>query len=75
MENKDNSADKNMKKTDSANLQLTKIMEQILQMLQNPGTAAFHFSRNRFRQSLMDSSRRYFPCSLCWEPSAAACYR
>ena len=34
MENKDNSADKNMKKTDSANLQLTKIMEQILQMLQ-----------------------------------------
>lgn len=40
-----------------------------------PGTAAFHFSRNRFRQSLMDSSRRYFPCSLCWEPSAAACYR
>lgn len=40
-----------------------------------PGTAAFHFSRNRFRQSLMDSSRCYFLCSLCWEPSAAACYR
>lgn len=34
MENKDNSADKNMNKMDSANLQLTKIMEQILQMLQ-----------------------------------------
>ena len=34
MENKDNSADKNMERTDSANLQLTKIMEQILQMLQ-----------------------------------------
>ena len=32
MENKDNSADKNMNKMDSANLQLTKIMEQILQM-------------------------------------------
>ena len=34
MENKDNSAVKNMERTDSANLQLTKIMEQILQMLQ-----------------------------------------
>ena len=30
-----------------------------------PGTAAFHFSRNRFRQSLMDSSRCYFLCSRC----------
>ena len=29
MENKDNSADKNMKKTDSANLQLTKIIGSI----------------------------------------------